>query len=131
MSDIKLAAKDTQVLILDDDDYIQDVMTCMLEELGVLNIQTAIDGQDGLRALADMPRAPDLLICDILMPDMDGMLFLSELAKTAYKGRIAIVSGVDQDVLKIAEKLVREDGLNVVGAFVKPVKLEQLAGIVG
>ena len=60
------------------------------------------------------------------MPDMDGMDFLSELAKINYKGKIILLSGIEGDVLNIAERVVKEDGLNVVGAYKKPLKLEQL-----
>lgn len=118
------------VLILDDDEFSQDVLIGMFDELGVTRIRTAVDGNDGLRVLREMPVAPDILICDILMPDMDGMSFLTELAKTDFKGKIALVSGIDGDILTIAEKVVRDDGLNIIGAFIKPIKLEHLSQII-
>ena len=117
------------VLILDDDEFSQDVMIGMLEELGISKIRVASDGNDGLRVLKEMSVPPDVLICDILMPDMDGMSFLTELAKTNFKGRIALVSGIDSDILSIAEKVVRDDGLNIIGAFLKPIKLDHLRQI--
>ena len=114
------------VLILDDDEFSQDVMIGMLEELGISKIRVACDGNDGLRVLKEMSVPPDVLICDILMPDMDGMSFLTELAKTDFKGRIALVSGIDSDILSIAEQVVRNDGLKIIGAFLKPIKLDHL-----
>lgn len=118
------------VLILDDDEFSQDVMIGMLEELGISKIRVASDGNDGLRVLKEMSVPPDVLICDILMPDMDGMSFLTELAKTNFKGRIALVSGIDSDILSIAEKVVRDDGLKIIGAFLKPIKLAHLSQII-
>lgn len=130
MSTITKTAEEQSVLILDDDEFSQDVMIGMLEELGVTKVSTAIDGNDGLRALEKMSVPPDILICDILMPDMDGMSFLTELAKTNYKGKIALVSGIDGDILNIAEKVVRDDGLNIIGAFLKPIKPAHLSQII-
>lgn len=123
-------ATEQSVLILDDDEFAQDIMIGMFEELGLTKVTTAFDGNDGLRVLAEMSVPPDILICDILMPDMDGMSFLTELAKTQYKGKIALVSGIDGDILNIAEKVVRDDGLNIIGAFLKPIKLEHLSQII-
>lgn len=118
------------VLILDDDEFSQDLMIGMFEELGITKVSTAIDGNDGLRVLEKMSVAPDILICDILMPDMDGMSFLTVLAKAHYKGKIALVSGIDSDILSIAEKVVRDDGLNIIGAYLKPIKLNHLSHII-
>ena len=97
-------SKAQTVLLVDDDEFSRDVMIGMLEELGISKIRTAVDGNDGLRVLKEMPEAPDVLICDILMPDMDGMSFLTELAKIKYQGRVALISGIDSDILSIAEK---------------------------
>lgn len=124
------ATNEQSVLILDDDEFAQDILIGMFEELGITKVSTAFDGNDGLRVLGEMSVAPDILICDILMPDMDGMSFLTELAKTNYKGKIALVSGIDGDILCIAEKVVRDDGLNIIGAFLKPIKLEHLSQII-
>lgn len=124
------ASKAQTILLVDDDEFSRDVMIGMLEELGISKIRTAVDGNDGLRVLKEMPETPDVLICDILMPDMDGMSFLTELAKLKYPGRVALVSGIDSDILSIAEKVVRDDGLKIVGAFLKPIKLTHLSQMV-
>lgn len=123
-------SKAQTVLLVDDDEFSRDVMIGMLEELGISKIRTAVDGNDGLRVLKEMPEAPDVLICDILMPDMDGMSFLTELAKIKYQGRVALISGIDSDILSIAEKVVRDDGLQIIGAFLKPIKLTHLSQMV-
>ncbi|MBR7799671.1 response regulator [Undibacterium fentianense] len=114
------------VFVLDDDDFSQDVMAGMLSELGITEVTTALNGKNALQQLANMSTPPDLLICDILMPDMDGMDFLMELGKLHYKGKVMLVSGIAEDVLKIAEDVVRADGIQLLGAFIKPIKLEDL-----
>lgn len=131
MSNPSITPSSMSVLIVEDDDFSQEVLLGMLENWGIEDIRTATDGHDGLRVLADMPRPPDFLICDILMSGMDGMKFLVELAKQQFKGGIILVSGIDSEILTIAKQVVDSDGLNMVGAFVKPIKNDDLAKAMG
>lgn len=123
------ANSSTSVFVLDDDDFSHEIMAGSLHELGITTIYTSMSGADALEQLSAMSSAPDVLICDILMPDMDGMDFLSELKKLNYSGKIMLVSGIAKDVLSIAEDVVKTDGLNIIGAFVKPIKLEDLRAV--
>ena len=131
MSTTNKGASALSVLIVEDDDFAQEVLLGMLEDFGINDIHTADDGRDGLRVLEAMPSAPDFIICDILMPDMDGMKFLAELVKVNHKGKVILVSGIDSEILAIAEQAVASDGIHIVGAFVKPIKNEVLAKAMG
>jgi CheY-like chemotaxis protein len=63
------------VLVVDDDPVIQKLLQVNFEMEGY-TVLTASDGLEGLeRARAD---APDVIICDIMMPRMDGL----EVART-------------------------------------------------
>jgi CheY-like chemotaxis protein len=115
------------VLIVDDDSFFQTVLSQMLALLGIDTIHTAINGNEALRVLKAMPRATDYLICDVFMPDMDGIEFLNELAGTPYRGGIIIVSGMDPSMLDLARFMASQNGLRIVGAFIKPIGLQQLA----
>ena len=67
MSNTSTAPSALSVLIVEDDDFSQEVLLGMLENWGVVDVHTATDGHDGLRVLSSMPRPPDFLICDILL----------------------------------------------------------------
>ena len=114
------------VFVLDDDDFSHEVIAAGLKELGISTIYASNNGKDALRQLSEMAVEPDVLICDILMPDMDGMDFLNALQKLNYQGKVLLVSGIAKDVLAIAEDVVKTDGINIIGAFVKPIKLDEL-----
>lgn len=131
MSNTTNTPSELSVLIVEDDDFSQEVLLGMLENWGVVDVHTATDGHDGLQVLSNMSRPPDFLICDILMSGMDGMKFLTELAKLQFKGGIILVSGIDTEILAIAKQVVNADGLNMVGAFVKPIKKDDLAKAIG
>jgi CheY-like chemotaxis protein len=121
------APRSKLALVVDDDSFSQELFSEMLMALGVGDIHTASTGRIALRTLASMPRTPDVLICDVFMPDMDGIEFLSELAKKGYQGGIILVSGLDISMMAIAQEVALADGLKLLGAYTKPVPQNVLA----
>lgn len=59
------------VLVVEDDPDLLELMTRVLEKED-FEVMTAIDGREGL-ALASARPKPNLIITDIMMPDMDGL----------------------------------------------------------
>lgn len=114
-------------LVVDDDSFSREFFSEILMALGVGDIRTASGGRIALRTLASLPRPPDVLICDVFMPDMDGIEFLSELAKNGYQGGIILVSGLDITVMAIAQEVAIANGLKLLGAYTKPVPRSVLA----
>ena len=125
--DASQAGASTTALIVDDDSFSHKLFTAMLAKLGVSDVHTAVNGRVGLRTMAQMPRPPDVLICDVFMPDMDGIEFLAELSKIGYQGGIILVSGQDISMMDIAQQVALTNGLQVLGAYTKPVPPEILA----
>jgi CheY-like chemotaxis protein len=115
------------VLVVDDDVFSQDYFAEILVDLGVGAIQNALNGREGLRTLAALPRPPDLLICDVFMPDMDGIEFLDHLSNQGYAGGVMLVSGQDVTMMAIAQEVALESGLNLLGAYTKPVPMAAVA----
>ncbi len=58
------------ILVIDDDLAMQTVLEIALRDAGY-RVELAGDGQEGIRKLAAI--RPDLVICDIMMPQMDGV----------------------------------------------------------
>lgn len=67
-----------------------------------------------------------VLILDLFLPRQDGVEVLRFLANQKYKGAIVLISGHDATVLHSACELAKVKGLNVIGAFSKPVQLSGL-----
>lgn len=116
----------TTCLVVDDDDFSAEVFREMIEQSGLVHVETATNGKRALQALANMKEAPDMLICDLYMPDMDGIEFMAQLGKQRYTGGIVLVSGENIECLAIARQVATEDGLNVIGAFTKPLARDLL-----
>ncbi len=131
MSNTALQGSQQTVLVVDDDEFSREVLRKKLSFWGVTDIHMAHDGCDGLAVLNAMTRAPDFLICDIFMPDMDGIEFIGELAKREFKGALILVTGVNRDMLEVAESMATMKGLRVLGTFIKPLHYEPLGQVLG
>lgn len=69
------------ILLLEDSAPIRE-NTSELLELSNYEVMTARDGKEGLEMIRD--RKPDLILCDIMMPQMDGYEFL-KIVKQDYQ----------------------------------------------
>jgi len=58
-----------KIIIIDDEQELLDLLKMSLQMEGY-EVSTAIDGDEGLKMINENP--PDLIICDILMPNVDG-----------------------------------------------------------
>ena len=114
------------VLLIDDDEFSQEIMRKVFSGWGVANIRQASNGKAAVRLLDAMPVLPDVLICDVFMPDMDGIEFIDELVKRQFKGGLVFVSGVNRDMLEVANDIATVKGLRVLAIFVKPIQPDAL-----
>lgn len=111
-------------MLLDDDRFMLAMLRDMLDGFGPFDVHVEFDARS---ALAELPRhEPDLLICDLAMPEMDGIEFLQAAARQGYSGRVILVSALDDGLRNAASELARALGLQVAGTFRKPVAAEQL-----
>jgi two-component system KDP operon response regulator KdpE len=87
-----------RVLVVDDEPQIQRFLRPALEASGyqVLHAET---GRDALRLIANS--APDIVVLDLGLPDMDGKAVLAE-ARKFYSSPILILSARDREAEKIA-----------------------------
>ena len=130
MSDFAVtsASQPPSVLVLDDDPFMLAMLKDMLECLGVHDVYTEASTRHALSTLAEA--SPDMLICDLALPDMDGIEFMQVAAERGFRGGVILLSGMDSGVRDAAGELARVLGLRVAGIFRKPIGLDQLRGAV-
>lgn len=76
------------VLVVDDDAEMRRVVELVLTDAGY-RVRTAPDGRSALAAIEQRP--PDLLVADILMPNMDGFRLVQALQRQARTRRIPLL----------------------------------------
>ena len=108
------------VLIIEDDAFMRELILRVLGELGVSNIETAMDGAEGMGKLSLARNPIDLIICDLEMPKMNGLQFVKRLRSMAVPSQadipVLIVTGHSgESNVKNAMKL------GVQGFLVKPI----------
>ena len=115
-------------LLLVDDDYIMHrVMTVMLNDLGISGVLNAMSGAAALEVMQDNRGSIDVVVCDLNMPEMDGIEFIRHLAQMKYSGSLILTSGEDLRILKTVEKLSIEHDLHVLGVLEKPATPAKLS----
>lgn len=100
-SQYNLAMAPPKILIVDDEPDIIEFLTYNLEREGYQTI-SASDGQKGLR-LAERER-PDLIILDIMMPEMDGVELCRQLRERDHFKQtiITFLTAREEDYSQIA-----------------------------
>jgi len=114
-----------RILLVDDDPFMLSMLSDMLEDLGQLNVRSESDARQALLVLPQY--RPDLLVCDLSMPEMDGIEFLRKAADSRFGGAVALLSGMDAGIRQAAETLARAHGLALLGTIAKPATPSALA----
>ena len=78
-----------RILIVDDEDDIREVAAMSLEAVGGFQILTARSGNDALSIAA--AEAPDAILLDVMMPEMDGPTTLQRLRADASTASIPVI----------------------------------------
>jgi two-component system OmpR family response regulator len=78
------------ILYVEDDLDIQVVAQIALEVVGGFKLRTCSSGMDALKAVQD-GYVPDLLLLDVMMPNMDGPTTLQELRKLETTAKTPVI----------------------------------------
>ncbi|MBT4889520.1 MAG: response regulator [Rhodospirillales bacterium] len=75
----------TRVLLIDDEPFIRKLIIRLLFDIGIKGVVEAENGLHGVKKLQESKRGFDFIICDLEMPDLNGLEFLKTLRKGAVK----------------------------------------------
>ena len=82
----------TRVLVVDDSEDLQDALRMVLTDEG-FDVASALDGRSGLELTRRL--RPDAILLDMMMPEMDGLQFLSHLSAEPAPPPVVATSGFD------------------------------------
>lgn len=118
------------ILVLDDEPFMHKLLAHMLGSLGFTAVTTCDNGTAALQQVDAADNPPNLILLDLNMPDMDGIEFVRKLVEHHYSGSLILVSGENERMLQMTEKLVQAHQITVLGHLNKPVSLAGLARVV-
>lgn len=84
------------ILVIDDDDEVRSVVVTTLAQSG-FSVREAKDGRVGIQMI--LVEKPDLIICDVRMPSMDGFRTLSAIRKFPATAAIPLILMSGSDTL--------------------------------
>ena len=111
-----------KILIVDDEAFILNLTVRILNKLGCKDIATADNGLVALEAIDESGTEFDIIICDLNMPEMDGIEFMRHAAGKGVTGGMILLSGEDERMLDTAKDLAKAHKLNILGVIAKPLK---------
>ena len=114
----------TKVLIVDDETAIRRFLRTALDAHGY-EVHEAGTGVEALEVLQELEGKVDIVVSDVVMPEMDGPTLLGELRKRQPDIKFVFVSGYAEDAF--AKNLPADAQF---GFLPKPFSLKQLATVV-
>lgn len=108
-----------KILLVDDDAMVTELLSMKLSESGHY-VECASNGWEALNKISN--NEYDLLITDLMMPDISGLTLLSLLQSSVFgKVPAIIISSLDQ-----SSTVLSGMGLGADDYFVKPVNIQKL-----
>ena len=92
---------DFTVLVVEDHDFQRRTILQMLANLGVGSLLEAADGAAAL-TLLDAGKRPDIVVCDLDMPGMDGVELIRHVAERHRGVAVVFASGLEERVVAAA-----------------------------
>jgi EAL domain-containing protein (putative c-di-GMP-specific phosphodiesterase class I)/AmiR/NasT family two-component response regulator len=117
-----------RILILDDDAAVGQTIQWLAESLGFA-AEFATKPEEFFERLTST--SPDIIITDLVMPEIDGVAIMLLLAAQKCRAGIVIASGTDARVLDAAQRSAKEHDLLILGVISKPISREALRSLIG
>ena len=111
------------ILIIDDEEPIRVLLRSALQAEGY-EVAEAVNGREGFKRYRDRPA--DLVITDIVMPELNGLDMLLELTREFLHAKVIAISGAgeEKNLLDVAKLLGARQ------TFQKPFSMPQLLSAV-
>jgi len=112
-----------RILVVEDEEAMRELLRLHLSSAGYA-VEVA---EDAIAAgYAVLKSAPDLIVCDVVMPHMDGFELVAALRSDDTVARVPVIF-----LTSVADGEARARELGAVEYLHKPVRLEELLAAVG
>ena len=112
-------------LVVEDHAFQRDMLKETLLALGAHSVHCAGNGAQALAVLRDPGRPVDIVISDLMMPEVDGIELIPLLRQAANRISL-ILTSADAWSLRAAEEIAKGHGVTLLGAVAKPMTAEKM-----
>ena len=114
------------ILVIDDEIFVQKLIERILKEIGIGMVSLAEHGAKAIEMLNETTDPPDIILCDLEMPEMNGFRFVASLRSSKNPDLcnipVVIVTGHnDENTIATASKF------KINGFVVKPMSKATLS----
>ncbi|MCP5083238.1 MAG: EAL domain-containing protein [Alphaproteobacteria bacterium] len=117
----------TNILVVDDDPMMRGILASYFTCEHNADVVVTENGLRALTVLTENPKKFELILCDLNMPEMDGVQFLRHINELGYDGQLAVVSGEDTSVLNVTRDIASFYSFDLIGILSKPLDTQKLA----
>jgi EAL domain-containing protein (putative c-di-GMP-specific phosphodiesterase class I) len=111
-----------KILVVDDNIDVCEFVCAAAEGMGF----ECSSAENAVTFLEMLTPDTDLILLDLVMPDMDGVELLRLLAQQKCQAGIILISGTGKRIIESAGQLAQALGLSIVGHLQKPFRLAEL-----
>ena len=117
-----------RILFIEDEQDIQEVAQLALEAIGGYTVEVCSSGAQALDRVVEF--APDLILLDVMMPDMDGPTTLKALRKMPETANTPIIFMTAKSQAREIQRFKKLSTLDVITKPFDPMALsDQIAAI--
>jgi len=110
-----------KILLVDDEPDIGTLCTLVLETVGGYQVKTCISGREALDCIGSF--APDLIMLDVMMPEMDGPSTLSKLRDLPAGAGVPVIFFTAKTQESDLRQLRQTSALGILSKPFDPMKL--------
>jgi EAL domain-containing protein (putative c-di-GMP-specific phosphodiesterase class I)/FixJ family two-component response regulator len=117
--------KITHILVVEDDVFQQKILKSMLQKTCDAPVHIVNNGKQAIDYLT-AGHQPNLILCDLNMPEMDGIELLRRLAQKETDAYIVLSSSVAPDLQQAVMRMANYYGLKKITNLNKPINIAKL-----
>ncbi len=112
-----------KILHVDDEADIRSITKLALEAIGGFNVTSCASGKDAMTAVIEA--APDLIVMDVMMPEMDGPTTFAALQKIPDASRVPVIFMTAKSQKDEIDSLMEVGAIGVIAKPFDPMQLSK------
>jgi two-component system, OmpR family, response regulator len=112
-----------RLLVMDDSRDLTDLV-CSIGVAAGFEVRVVNRGRDFTQVYGEF--APDVIVLDLVMPELDGIEVLNQLSDSGSSARVVLLTGADVTYLRMATQIGSIRGVKIAGTLTKPFRVHAL-----